>query len=276
MGIVSGIVTPAAQAEEAELLTSALWSDLPPAATTALGTRRRLGSGLWVVRAVVSGTPLWLPDLWATKADGTLYTLAWATLGAGASAKTLLLKQGSTQPSVAGGWVASPDLCVDTSGADVEVNGYALLQGDAPNASDGYLLYATPTRMVSVLVDYCQIYCGLTVLGTQYKLRVKVDSLGRIRVGEVSTDWHTGSATYEADVPIFGILGGASAGQNRLVFNPNQFPQAATWNTSLGFKTANAGENYVFGLACVSTGAFTPVAPEDAMTWGLVGLIVRS
>lgn len=260
-----------------DVLTAATWADRPAASSVPLGTKLRLGSGRMLVRTEIGGSPVWLPDAWGCKPDGTLYTQAWGVLGTGPTAKTLMLQGGSTPPAVADSWVMSPDLCIDTSGDQVSVNGYGLLQGTPPNTSDGYLLYAVPKRLVSSQVDYCHIYCNLSVLGTEYRLRVKLDSTGRIRIGEVTANWQTGIATYEANVPIFGFLGAQSAGQNRIVFNPNE-PEGseAVWNTSLGWETASAGWGHVFGLACVATGAFTPVNPEDAMTWEIVGLITRS
>ena len=260
-----------------EILTAASWAARPDAAETPLGTRLRLGSGRMLVRTHINDVPAWLPDIWGVKSDGTLYTQAWGTFGTGPSAKSLVLQGGSTPPAVANSWVMAPDLCIDTSGGQVSVNGYGLLQGTPPNTSDGYLLYAVPKRTVSALVDYCHIYCSLAVLGTEYLLRLKLDSTGRLRFGEVNDNWSTGVGTYEANVPIFAHLGGASAEQNRIAYGVNSpLGSEAVWNTSLGSQMANANEAYAFGLACVSTGGFTPVAPEHAMTWDIVGLLTRS
>lgn len=238
-------------------------SALPPA--TGSGQRYRLGSGLWVVDRSVGGRPVWTPDEFATKPDGTPWTLAWGAF----SGKTLALYEGAPQPSVAGGWASAPDLCVDTSGEVVTVDGYALLTGTPPNDEDGFLLVAIPAKTKPEVVEYCHIYCSVQIGATSYRLRVQLGA-SVMTFGNIP-DWSTGRATYEAGVPIYARIF-ADANLNSILFHPDQWPQVAAWNPALGSETTAPG--YVFGLASVSTGGYTPTG--ETMDWELVGIMVRS
>lgn len=243
---------------------AATMGELPPASGS--GARYRLGSGLWVVDRTVGGRSVWVPDFFATKADGAPWGLAWGVF----DGKTLALYQGRPQPSVAGGWTSAPDLCVDTSGPDVTVDGYALLTGTPPNGEDGFLLIAIPAKTKPAIVDYCHIYCSVQIGATSYRLRVQLGPDNALTFGNIP-DWSTGLATYEAGVPIYARIF-ANADLNSIVFHPDQWPACAAWNPSLGAETTAPG--YVFGLANTQGGGFEPAG--ETMDWELVGILVRS
>lgn len=182
------------------LASVATWGALP-AASGSGDERLVLNSGLRVTDCDVEGVFLWLPSEAVRKADGTLYTLAWARDGAGEKAKVF---PGDTVP---GGWTVSGTLT--TGGGVVTVSGYAVTA--IVSTASRALIVAQYHALPHVSVAESGIAGGTVVSGTARWHNTRLTSGGIVTQGLYRTLTSKGRLVGGAGLPIFGLLDQSAA-----------------------------------------------------------------
>lgn len=176
------------------------WSALPVA--TGSGTERVvLDSGLRVTDCDIEGEYFWLPSEAVRKADGTLYTLAWARDGAGEKCK---LVPGDTVPA---GWTLS-GTCT-TGGGVVTISGY--INTVVTSTEARALTVAQYHALPGGTVAEAGVAGGCVVGGTGRWVNTRLTPGGLVSHGLYRATASNGRLLGGAGLPIFGLLDQANA-----------------------------------------------------------------
>ncbi len=173
----------------------ATWGALP-AATGSGAQRVVLDSGLRVTDCDVEGEYYWLPSEAVRKADGTLYTLAWARDGAGEKCR---LRPGDAVP---GGWTLV-GTCTTTGGV-VTISGY--LYTTVTSTEARALTVAQYHALPGGTVAEAGVSGGCVVGGTARWINTRLTPAGIVTHGLYQTTTSEGLLEGGAGLPIFGLL----------------------------------------------------------------------
>lgn len=177
------------------ILTVPAWLGLPTA--TGSGNERIvLSSGLRVTDCDIEEEYHWLPSEAVRKADGTLYTLAWARDGAGEKCR---LRPGDTVPA---GWTLS-GVCTTTGGV-VTISGY--IYTSVVSTEGRALTVAQYHAVPGGTVAEAGVAGGTIAAGTGRWINTRLTPGGIVTLGTYLATTTKGRLVGDAGLPIFGLL----------------------------------------------------------------------